>query len=524
VSHAQDFPRVAGVAVPLFSLRGAQDVGTGTILDLIPFIDWLARWHQRVLQLLPINESGPGETSPYNTLSAFAIDPAYVSALAVIDVQRSGAAQEWLRSHAVRQRMRRVRAAPQRQRRAAYQCTVRLLAYGFEEFTTHPDERTAVFERFCQRTAWWLDDYALFRALKERRRWTSWETWTAPLRERATDALAGATAALQSPVRFCRYLQWIAAEQWAQVRAHARSCGVLLKGDVPFVCGRDSADVWAHQDLFDPSGSAGAPPDAFSATGQAWGLPLYNWEALRHTGYEWWLRRARQAAELYDMFRVDHVVGLYRTYAIPTRAGGTSGFVPAAELEQRMQGHALLSAVLEEAGAAGVIAEDLGTVPDWVRDSLTQLGIPGYKVFRWEQHADVYLDPRTYSPLSVCTTGTHDTDTLAAWWEGLDQSERSVVLGSLDLTNSGPSTQDSALDAEVHLGILRRLYEAGSVLTILPIQDLFGWTDRINTPATIDPNNWTYRLPVETGQLDETPAIRQRMEAIREMIDGSGRS
>ena len=155
----------------------------------------------------------------------------------------------------------------------------------------------------------------------------------------ARSARAGRGArALRTRIRFAQYLQWLAAEQWAEVRAHARQRGVLIMGDLPFVCSRDSADVWAHQELFDFSSSAGAPPDAFSATGQAWGLPLYNWDALRRSDYEWWRQRIRQARELYDLFRIDHVVGLYRTYAIPVHAGGTAGFVPHDEHEQRDAG------------------------------------------------------------------------------------------------------------------------------------------------------------------------------------------
>ncbi len=522
------FPRAAGVALPLFALRGRHDAGTGEILDLIPFVDWLARWRQRVVQLLPINETAVGEASPYNTLSAFAIDPTYISALQVPEIVRSAAAQKLLHSRRVGAHMHRWRQVPERQRRGVYRLKLRLLELGFREFEQLPTsgDRAAAFSRFQQRNAWWIHDYALFRALKERRRWTSWETWPDALRGRDQQTLQRALAMLETRIRFFQYVQWIAAEQWNEVREHARKRGVLLKGDLSFVCGRDSADVWAHQELFDLSSSAGAPPDTFSATGQAWGLPLYNWAALRDSGYAWWRQRARQAGALYDLFRIDHVVGLYRTYAIPVRDGGTAGFVPPQETDQAAQGESVLAAILEEAGAAGVIAEDLGTVPSWVRESLTQLGIPGYKVFRWERHDGAYADPRSYPPLSVATTGTHDTDTLVMWWTALPHEERAAVLRSLDLTNAALGTQNSELPwtRDLHTRLLRRLYEAGSLLTIFPIQDLFGWRERINTPATTDRHNWSYRLPVETGKLDGVPEIRNRMALIRTMIGATGRS
>jgi 4-alpha-glucanotransferase len=527
VSSSQQFSRAAGVALPLFALRGPRDLGTGEILDLVAFVDWMDRWDQRIIQLLPINETAIGEASPYNTLSAFAIDPAYISVWQVPDVERSRAAQEFLLTPRVRAQVRRWRQSPQRQRRGVYVLKLQLLDLGFAAFRNLPasnDRRTA-FADFRRRNAWWLEHYALFRALKERRRWVSWEAWPESLRNGDAATLRRTTAGLQHRIQFFQYLQWIAAEQWGTVREHARHRGVLLKGDLSFVCGRDSADVWAHQELFDLHSSAGAPPDAFCLTGQAWGLPLYDWGAMRASNYEWWRQRARQGGVLFDLFRIDHVVGLFRTYAIPVRAGGAAGFVPHDEAEQATQGHDLLSAVIEAAGGSGVIAEDLGTVPDWVRDSLTRLHIPGYKVFRWERNGEAFIDPRTYAPLSVATTGTHDTDTLATWLEGLTGSERAALAEVLHPTNPGVRTAESrsSRPSECYSALLRRLYEAASVFTILPIQDLFGWRERINTPATTDRHNWRYRLPVETSRLDTLPEVRERMEAIRALIKESGR-
>lgn len=512
-------PRAAGVAVPLFSLRGSQDLGSGTILDLLPLIDWLDRWHQRVVQLLPLNEAAPGEASPYSTLSVFALDPTYISTAGVPDIAEDEAARQWLQRVPVRRRVQRLRQSRWRHRHAAYQLSLHVLELGFRRFETRAsDRRQAAFAEFCRRQAWWLDDYALFRALRERAHWASWETWPEGLRQRDPEALWVAAAEVQPRIRFAKYLQWIAAEQWQQVRAHARRHGVLIKGDLPFVCGRDSADVWAHPELFDLSSSAGAPPDEFSATGQAWGLPLYDWAEMQRQGYDWWRRRARQGGELYDLFRIDHVIGLYRTYAIPVIDGGRSGFVPPNEDEQLAQGKALISAILDEARGAGVVAEDLGTVPQWARRSLGELGIPGYKVLRWEKHDSRYRDPLSYPPLSIATSGTHDTSTLAAWCEELTEAERLALCEEIDL-DSALSTRHSALV----LALLQRLYEAGSVLTVLPIQDLFGWRERINTPATVVRRNWAYRLPVPIGEIDQLPGARERLELIRTMVDENDR-
>lgn len=521
----QHFDRVAGVAVPLFSLRGEADDGGGTILDIPAFVDWLERWDQHVLQLLPINEASPREASPYNAISAFAIDPTYISVAHVPDLLENAAARKWRTAGPVARRLEGLRRAPRRHRLLGYALKLPLLELAFEQFQrSAPVERKAALDAFCGRQAWWLDDYALFRALKDRFNWSSWEQWPQPLRARHPEALRHAHAAEAHRVRFAQYLQWLAARQWEQMRAHAHQHRVLIKGDVPFVCSRDSADVWAHQDLFDLSSSAGAPPDAFSASGQAWGLPLYNWAALRRSGFQWWRQRARNARELYDLFRIDHLVGLYRTYGIPIREGGASGFIPSRQEEQLAQGRDLLQALLQEAaGQAAIVAEDLGVVPAWVRESLGDLGIPGYKIFRWEKSDGVYIDPRLYPALSLVTTGTHDTDTLIEWWESLEDKERRAVQRCLEREN-GQAAPDPNLSPELHLALLRRLYEAASVLAILPIQDLFGWRERINTPGTVHRRNWSYRVPIPIAYLDEVAPVRERMQVLQEMVRSSGRA
>ncbi len=503
----------------MFSLRTRTDTGGGGLLDLIPLIDWLARWHQRVLQILPINEADPGQASPYSALSAFAIDPSYISALRVPEVLDSAAAQSWLRSPQLRRKLAALREAPRRQRLDSYKLNIRLLEFGFAQFeASRQTERRQRFDAFCDQHAGWLTNYAEFRAVKEMRAFSPWEAWPERLRAREDRTLAGIRTRLARRIRFAKYLQWVAAEQWAEVRAHARMRGVLLQGDLPFVCGRDSADVWSHPELFDLSSSAGAPPDAFSPTGQAWGLPLYAWQAMRESGFAWWRQRARQASTLYDLFRVDHVVGLYRTFAIPAAGGGTTGFVPPHEHEQLDQGHALIGALVEEARPARVVAEDLGTVPPWVRASLTRLDVPGYRVLRWEYEQGHMIDPRTYPVLSIATTGTHDTETLAEWWTTLLPDEQAAALDALDLASVTPDWPAP------HMPLLQRIYEAGSCLTILPLQDLFGWSDRINVPATVTDENWTYRLPVAIEDLDRVPGIRARMTVLREMVDDTGRA
>jgi len=492
--------RCAGFAVPLFSLRSRRDAGVGEILDLGPLVRWGASFGQRIVQLLPINETAPGEASPYNALSAFAIDPLYISV------------------HAVRGAPPMVTVTPEDHRlpreiiRAA---KMESLARAFEAFVrARGSSRWRRFETFRKRQGDWLEDYALFRALKDEQALGSWEGWPAPLRDRDPDALTQARERLAERIDLLCFAQWVAAEQWAKVRRAAKACGVWLKGDLPFVISRDSADVWAHQDEFDPECSVGAPPDEFSATGQSWGLPMYDWERIRANDFAWWRRRARQAREFYDMFRIDHIIGFFRTYAIPHDEARERGFVPDEEAAQREQGEGFLRAVIEASDGALPIAEDLGTVPAWVRQTLHRFGVPGYKVLRWERQDSVYLDPRDYDAISVATTGTHDTDSMVEWWSALSLDERRNALAALRIDLSPSAEMTSALHREV----LGRLYEAGSAFVILPMQDLFRWAERINLPGTPSPENWNWRLPRAVEDLAGDPAVRETTRVLGELV------
>jgi len=284
--------------------------------------------------------------------------------------------------------------------------------------------------------------------------------------------------------------------------------------------------VWARQDLFSFEGTVGAPPDAFSEDGQNWALPVYRWDALRADGYAWFAARARRAADLFDGFRVDHVVGLFRMWTFD-RDGRPAGFIPKAEADQVAQGVAVLRTLC---GRAEVLAEDLGTIPDFVRAALTDLGIPGYKVLRWERQwaeaGQPFIDPATYPALSLATSGTHDTETLAAWWDGLSGADRALLLAVAAPSGdpaAAPIDPAGPFTPRLRDALLSALFESGSRLLTLPVQDLFGWTDRINVPGLIDDSNWTWKLPWPVDALDEVPEARERQAAVRSWVEQSRR-
>ena len=519
--------RLAGLVVPLFSMPSSRSWGIGEIGDIPAMAAWLRRAGFGILQLLPLNEMASWSQSPYSATSAMAIDPLYLSVHEIEEFAELGGAGSM--PPAWQEDLDLARRAPGvdyvRVRRVKAAACARAFARFRDVHLKRNSARARAFLKWVAREAWWVEAYALFRALHLQFSERSWREWPADLRDAGPEALAAARAQRLDQVRYRQYLQWQAAEQWEHARRAARP--VALFGDVPFMVDGDSADVWARQRQFLLDASVGAPPDAFSEDGQDWGLPPCDWDAMAADGFAWIHERARRSADLFDGFRIDHLVGFYRTYIIPSD-GRPRSFRPAGEAEQLALGETIIRAFA--AGPARVIAEDLGTVPDYVRASLDRLGVPGFKVLRWERYWDdpgrPFRDPAAYAPASVATSGTHDTETLAGWWDGLPADERVAVsripalrriLGEgFDFTSTpyGPDLRDAFLHA---------LFESSSDLVILPIQDLFGWRDRINVPATITDENWSWRLRWPADAFVSEPEADERGAAAARWAEETGR-
>jgi 4-alpha-glucanotransferase len=514
--------------VPLFSCHSTRSWGVGEFADLVPLAAWMKEAGLRTLLLLPLNEMAPGQTSPYSALSAMALDPLFIHVPDVPDLAALGgedaldAAQRGVLYH--------VRARPGVDYRAVRALKNRVLRQAFATFLeTHwvkETARAAELQGFIRAQAWWLDDYAVFRALAHVSDGQDWRTW--PDAERAHSPRAVEQARREHPreVLYRQYLQWIAHGQWRAARRAAAS--VAVYGDFPFMVAADSADAWANQELFSFDATAGAPPDAFSRDGQNWKLPVYRWDVLRERRYDWFLDRARRAADLFDGFRVDHVVGLFRTWVFPLD-GTAPHFTPDDEPTQITQGRAVLETI-QRAGA-DVLAEDLGTIPDFVREAIAELGIPGYRVMRWERHWQApgrpLVDPVGYPARSLATSGTHDTDTLAEWWDALSEEERDDVLAvvaSRGVPLGVTLGAGTPFEPVVRDLILEALYASGSDLLVLPVQDIFGWRDRINVPAIVDEKNWTWKLPWPVDRLEAEPAARERQSTLARWAAVYGRA
>jgi 4-alpha-glucanotransferase len=311
------------------------------------------------------------------------------------------------------------------------------------------------------------------------------------------------------------YLQWLAHEQWADARAKLAGLGIALMGDMPFIVGGESADVWAHRDQFRTDVSLGAPPDDFAKDGQSWGLPVYDWTAMDADGLSWLVTRARHAAKLFDRFRIDHLVGFFRQWV--RKYGEPGYFVPAHESEQRARGEKVLTAIRDAVGPGTVIAEDLGDVPAFVRETMARLGLPGYKVLPWERDDFVPRDPRSFPELSVATWSTHDTAPITSWWDAFEpwERERLAALDGFPLDLPVP---------ERELALLKLLFSARSSLTLVLVNELIGDTSRINLPGTVNDQNWTWRLPRPIEDLATDPALYERFSKIRELAQAAGRA
>ncbi len=504
--------RSLGLLVPLFSLRSERSWGVGELPDLADFAGVASDAGASFVMTLPLLEPSPGLSSPYSAGSFFALDPLYV---AIDDVEERSAIT--LGEGEVAE-LEQLRASPivRHDRVRALKETVLRRCYAALERQGPGSERARDLARFEEEHAPWLRDYALFRALKHRLP-VSWRTWPDGVRTRHVPSLEQAREELADEVGFRTYLQFLAFRQVEKARGRARALGVGLVGDEPFLVAEDSADVWSLQHLFRFDATVGAPPDAFSADGQEWGLPPYRWDRLAEEGHALFARRGAHAARIYDALRIDHVVGLYRTYHRPLDKS-PHYFLPREQPEQLAQGEAVLRAF--GSGGVALIAEDLGVIPDFVRRSLDGLGVPGLKVLRWEQEQGRFRDPASYPELSVATCGTHDTESSWQWWEELGEWERRAFAA---LPGASALGERKRWDEDVWETTMRLVIGARSRTALVPLNDALSLRRRVNTPNTMGPENWSWRVPWTNAAMRSDSVVRGRLGLLRQLAEAAGR-
>jgi len=464
------------------------------------FIDWLASAKQTLWQILPIGPLGYGN-SPYSCTSAFAGNVLLIST-------------ERLAERGLLQRDRPFALADDdspvdyERVKADKLPLLREAADRFLQYASgEPRER---FDTFCKQNNWWLDDYVLFSALREKYAEQAWHSWPEEIVVRDATAIAEVTAELRTELDRERFLQFAFYEQWSALRSYCAGCGVRIVGDIAIFVSYDSADVWTHPENFRlrpdllPDVVAGVPPDAYSETGQRWGNPLYDWDTMKDTGYAWWIKRIDWAVRAYDIVRLDHFRGFEAYWEIP------------ADETTAVNGHWVLGpnedlfiALRNALGKLPFIAEDLGHITKEVHTLRKKLGVPGMKVMQFgfgDRGAHIYL-PHKYEPNSVVYTGTHDNDTTLGWWKtAATPEEKKLASAYLGITS----------EDEVAWAFVRGALTSVANLVITPVQDVLGLDGdaRMNTPSKTD-GNWSWRLRSRAL----TPELGSRLAMLVEVTD-----
>jgi 4-alpha-glucanotransferase len=468
--------RCSGILLHITSLPskfGVGDFGPSAFA----FVDLLRQAGQSLWQILPINPPSFGN-SPYSCTSAFAISPLFASPEFMI---RDGFLEEGDLEPTLECSPNRVQYSP------ALDFKISLLSKSFARFSRRVDKNE--YEKFCANNSYWLEDYCLFSVLKNYFNGRSWSEWPEDIKKRNT--VDEYVERLSELVDQEKYFQFVLFRQWAELQSYCQKKGVRIFGDVALYVNHDSADVWAHPEYFKldqemrPVVVAGVPPDYFSETGQKWGNPVFDWNALRENDYLWWLKRMKHNLGLFDLVRIDHFRGLLAAWEIPASdPTAVNGHW------QECPGVDFISRLFKEFESIPVVAEDLGVITEDVKDAMTQFGFPGMKLLIFAFDGDISENP--YTPANhvkncILYTGTHDCNTIRGWFDE-EMSEESKVK----LENIIGKKVDSATVAEETITLAIRSI---ADIVILPMQDVLGLGSdaRMNCPGTVE-NNWEWRL------------------------------
>jgi len=482
--------RTSGILLHPTSLPGPN--GCGDFGEsAYRFIDWLASAGQSTWQMLPLGEIGSCN-SPYTSSSAFAGSPLLIDPDELIELG-------WLKVEELPPAF----AAPNNRidYEAVKQSRMVLLRLAENRFRQQGGKRAyAAFERFCDESQNWLDDYALFKAIWASQSWRDWNAWPEGLAKRKADALQAATVSLADEIGFWKFCQWCYDRQWRKLKHYANANGVHLIGDVPIFVAYQSADVWAHQNLFEldadgyPTSVAGVPPDYFSKTGQLWGNPLYQWEHHAATDYAWWIARMKHMLQHFDVVRVDHFRGFANYWAVPADE------LTAINGEWRPSpGENLFNAFKQTFKALPIIAEDLGLITPDVIALRDKFNLPGMRILQFAFGEDErnYFLPHHYIANTVAYTGTHDNDTSIGWWNTANEHERGFARRYLNSDGN-----------QINWDMIKALSASVANTVIYPLQDIIGLdgSHRMNFPGKAC-NNWEWRFTWDQLGSEETTAL-----------------
>lgn len=477
-----------GIVLPLFSLRCEKSSGIGEYLDLIQVIDWLKSIGFDVIQLLPLNEPAK-DPSPYNAISSCALNPMYISLHALDGVNSNNNLKEKLKQFVIFNTYQRINYPQLKRLKMGFLKEYYL--YIYEDLKNDKD-----FQKFLK-TQSWLDEFCLFRSIQEKQNDKTWDEWPKELQNIDEKNFSIYKEKYQNEMLFFAALQYLCFKQLEVVKKHADKMGVFLLGDVPILVSENSCDVWFNKSIFDLSLTAGAPPDAYNKYGQKWNFPLFNWNQLKKTDYQWWKRRLNVISNFYHMYRIDHVVGFFRIWCMHSDEDPIQGkFLPSDPSIWHDNGKERLLMMLNSSSLLP-IAEDLGLIPTIVYQTLEELGICGTKVIFWQKTPSGYIKFNDYEPLNITTISTHDSYTFQGWWENFP--DEAIKFAEFKNWKYEPFFNYSQRKE-----LLRDSHHTSSIFHINLLQEYLAlypeliWPktedERINVPGTILTTNWSYRF------------------------------
>lgn len=567
------YKRQAGILIPAFSPRREGDLGIGDTLALRQWVDWAAKHEVSFLQLLPINENG-AEESPYSGISSAALDPIYLTieegeipCLKEVDIVRT------------RQQLKDALTSPLVNYPAVREAKRNLLELAWSRFRESPPAKLAEeFAKFRKEESEWIEDYCLFRYLMELHGvHLTWDQWPENCRtpggalEFIRNMRVLQSGMVDFRLGFFAFVQWLCFRQWLALKAHADAQGVKLMGDVPIGISWHSCDAFFSRDEFELGWCGGSPPEGmgqadsfFQQWGQNWGIPIYRWDHMQANGFAWWRKRIERLTRIFGIFRLDHILGFYRIYAFPWRperngefiglnheqaAAKTGGNLPRwlqrpddtmeNKAANREDGDPRLRAIVEAAGDAEIIAEDLGWVPEYVRPHLADLEIAGFRIPHWDCNESGHPTPGNAFPENTFATySTHDHDPVNGIWRSCLRVIQQHHESPTEQTNwwVGGAHQTLRILSEfagipiphqspwppytegIKLRLMKALLSSNSRFAVLMITELFGLDDRFNHPGTYGGENWRYRLPWTLDEIEDDPVLKGSGEKLASII------
>lgn len=490
--------RSSGILMHLSSLPSPYGIGTMG-KEARKFVDFLEKAAQTYWQVLPVCPTSYGD-SPYQSFSAYAGNPYFIDLDTL--VKEKLLTKKECESYSWGKKEQEVDYG------LLYENRYRLFHQVFVRFQKKQPED---YPKFCKEQEFWLSDYALFMALKNKNEGREWTKWEKPLKFREPSAIEAARQELKDEISFYQMLQYLFYRQWNDLKDYAHGKGIRIIGDTPIYVAGDSADVWANPELFyldenlDPIDVAGCPPDAFSDDGQLWGNPLFRWDVMKEDGYDWWTKRVEHMSKLFDVVRIDHFRGFDSYYAIPfgdkTAKNGEWRKGPGLELFTTME---------EKLGRLNIIVEDLGFLTESVYKLVKDSGFPGMKLiqFAFDSREDGDYLPHNYQSHCVVYTGTHDNDTILGWMKTAPKDSVKFARDYLRLTK----------EEGYNWGMMKGAWSSVGDLTVVTMQDVLGLGSegRMNTPSTLG-CNWKWRMKKDAISSKLAGKIRANMELYKRM-------